>query len=164
MSVVGIDLGSLSTVVAVARNKGIDVICNDVSNRATPSLVTFAKLQRFIGEGAKTMEISNFHDTVSSLIRLVGRDFNDPDITRESKFVNCALVDQDNQVAAQVSFKDQTHTFTYTQILAMFLNHVSKYTSAELKAPVNDCVISCPGWFTEKQRRAILDAAEISYL
>ena len=55
MSVVGIDFGNLNTVVAVARNRGIDVITNETSNRATPSLVSFGEKQRFLGEGAKTL-------------------------------------------------------------------------------------------------------------
>ncbi len=54
MSVVGIDIGSLNTVIAVARNRGVDVICNEVSNRATPTLVSFGSKCRHIGEAAKT--------------------------------------------------------------------------------------------------------------
>jgi heat shock protein 4 len=61
MSVVGIDLGNLNTVVAVARNRGIDVIVNEASNRATPSLVSFGEKQRFLGEAAKNMEVASFY-------------------------------------------------------------------------------------------------------
>jgi heat shock protein 4 len=54
MTVVGIDLGNLQTVIAVARNRGIDIICNEVSNRTTPTMVGFGPKSRFLGESAKT--------------------------------------------------------------------------------------------------------------
>jgi len=60
MSVVGIDLGNLNTVIAVARNRGVDVITNEVSNRATPSLVSFGPKTRYLGEAAKNQEIFEF--------------------------------------------------------------------------------------------------------
>jgi heat shock protein len=60
----GIDFGNFSSVIGVARNRGIDVIVNEVSNRATPSLVGFGTKNRFIGEAAKSNEISNLKNTV----------------------------------------------------------------------------------------------------
>lgn len=105
MSVVGIDFGNLNTVVAVARNRGIDVITNETSNRATPSLVSFGEKQRFLGEGAKTLEVSNFKNTVSSLKRLSGRQFSDPEVAaNEKKYCNARLVEGERQeVSAAVS-------------------------------------------------------------
>jgi len=75
MSVVGIDFGNLNTVIAVARNRGIDVVCNEVSNRKTPSQVSFGPKQRYLGESAKTQENSNFKNTVSQLKRLIVVNF-----------------------------------------------------------------------------------------
>lgn len=166
MSVVGIDFGNLNTVVAVARNRGIDVITNETSNRATPSLVSFGEKQRFLGEGAKTLEISNFKNTVSGLKRLSGRPINDPEVAlNEKPFINARLVEGDRQeVAASVNFQGDQKEFTMTQISTMFLGKVKQFTSAELGIPVSDCVISCPTWFTDVQRRALLDAAQVSGL
>ena len=106
MSVVGIDFGNLNTVVAVARNRGIDVIVNEVSNRATPSLVSFGEKQRYLGESAKTQENFNFKNTVCSLKRLIGRPFSDPEIAQvEKKFINASLEEGTRgEVAASVSF------------------------------------------------------------
>ncbi|KAI9335190.1 heat shock protein 70 family [Zopfochytrium polystomum] len=166
MSVVGIDFGNLNTVVAVARNRGIDVITNEVSNRATPSLVSFGDKQRYMGESAKTQEISNFKSTVSTLKRLIGRPFSDPEILAiEQKFVNAKLVEGERgEVAAQVQFQGETRVFTFTQLTAMFLGKVKDFTQKEIKIPMSDCVISCPGWYTDRQRRALRDAAEIAGL
>ncbi|KAJ3293699.1 adenyl-nucleotide exchange factor sse1 [Borealophlyctis nickersoniae] len=166
MSVVGIDFGNLNTVVAVARNRGIDVIVNEVSNRATPSLVSFGEKQRYLGEMAKTQELFNFKNTVSSLKRLIGRPYSDPEIQQvEKKFVNANLVEGERgEVAASVWFQNDQRTFSLTQITGMFFGKVKEFTSAELKIPVTDVVISCPTWFTDRQRRAILDAAQIQNL
>ncbi|KAJ3256583.1 adenyl-nucleotide exchange factor sse1 [Chytriomyces hyalinus] len=164
MSVVGIDFGNLNTVVAVARNRGIDVITNEVSNRSTPSLVSFGEKQRYLGESAKTQEISNFKSTVGGLKRLIGRSFEDPDVLAiEQKFVNCKLVEGERgDVAAQVTYQNESRTFSMTQVAAMFFGQVKDFTSKEIKTQCTDVVLSCPGWFSDRQRRALLDAAEIS--
>ncbi|EMD62563.1 hypothetical protein COCSADRAFT_146463 [Bipolaris sorokiniana ND90Pr] len=164
MSVVGVDLGTLNSVIAVARNRGVDVIANEVSNRATPSLVGFGPKSRYIGEMAKNQEISNLKNTVSSFVRLAGRSLQDPDVQVEQDFVSAQLVDIDGQVGAEVSYLGKKERFTATQITAMHLTKMRATASAELKLPVNDIVLSCPVWYTDAQRRAILDAADIAGL
>ncbi|CAG8718719.1 5353_t:CDS:2, partial [Ambispora leptoticha] len=154
MSVVGLDLGNLQSVIAVARNRGIDVICNEVSNRATPSLVSFGPKQRYLGEAAKTQEISNFKNTVGSLKRLVGRMFQDREIQEiEKEYINAELVDEKGQIGVKVQYLGETRVFTSTQLLAMYFTKLKEITSVELKIPVSDVVISVPGWFTDFQRR-----------
>ncbi|KAL8728801.1 MAG: hypothetical protein Q9166_005179 [cf. Caloplaca sp. 2 TL-2023] len=164
MSVVGVDFGTQNTVIAVARNRGVDVITNEVSNRATPSLVGFGPKSRYLGEPAKTQEISNLKNTVSSLKRLAGRSLNDPDVQIEKEFVSALLVDIKGQVGAEVNYLGNKEQFTATQLISMFLSKVKSTASAELKLPVSDIVISVPPWFTDVQRRSILDAAEIAGL
>ncbi|KAL8657773.1 MAG: hypothetical protein Q9226_001589 [Calogaya cf. arnoldii] len=164
MSVVGVDFGTQNTVIAVARNRGVDVITNEVSNRATPSLVGFGPKSRYLGEPAKTQEISNLKNTVSSLKRLVGRTLNDPDIQIEKTFVSAPLVDIKGQLGAEVSYLGNREQFTATQLVSMFMSKVKATASAELKLPVSDIVISVPPWYTDVQRRGILDAAEIAGL
>ncbi|KAF2010365.1 heat shock protein Hsp88 [Aaosphaeria arxii CBS 175.79] len=164
MSVVGVDLGSLNTVIAVARNRGVDVITNEVSNRATPSLVGFGPKSRYLGETAKNQEVSNLKNTVANFTRLAGRSLNDPDIEDERNFVSAPLVDVDGQVGAEVTYLGKKERFTATQIQAAFLTKVKQTASAELKLPVSDVVLSVPVWFTDAQRRAVLDASEIAGL
>ncbi|MDI1485321.1 MAG: adenyl-nucleotide exchange factor sse1 [Ramalina farinacea] len=164
MSVVGVDFGTLNTVIAVARNRGVDVITNEVSNRATPTLVGFGPKCRYLGEAAKTQEISNLKNTVASLKRLAGRSINDPDVDVERTFCSAPLVDIKGQVGAEVTYMGEKQQFTATQLCSMFLSKVKATASAELKLPVSDIVISVPPWFTDVQRRSIMDAAEISGL
>jgi len=164
MSVVGVDFGTLNTVIAVARNRGVDVIVNEVSNRATPSLVGFGPKSRYLGEPAKTQEISNLKNTVGSLKRLAGRALSDPDVQIEQDFVSAPLVDINGQVGAEVTYLGKKEKYTATQLVSMFLSKVKQTASAELKLPVSDLVMSVPAWFTDVQRRALMDAAEISGL
>ena len=164
MSVVGVDFGSLNTVIAVARNRGVDVITNEVSNRATPSLVGFGPKSRYLGEAAKTQEISNLKNTVGSLKRLAGRSITHPDVQIEQQFISAPLVDVNGQVGAEVTYLGKKEKFTATQLIAMFLGKIKQTTANETKLAVSDLVMSVPHWFTDVQRRALLDAAEIAGL
>jgi heat shock protein 4 len=153
----------LQSVIAVARNRGIDVVCNEVSNRATPSLVSFGPKQRYLGEAAKTQEISNFKNTICSLKRLAGRNFHDTEIQEiERRYINAELVDHKGQIAIEVNYLGEKRVFTGTQLIAMYFTKLRETASAELKIPVTDVVISVPVWFTDVQRRSILDSAEIA--
>ncbi|KAI1787447.1 heat shock protein 70 [Ganoderma leucocontextum] len=165
MSVVGIDFGALHSKIGVARHRGIDIIINEVSNRATPSLVSFGPKQRSIGEPAKTLEISNFRNTVGSLKRLLGRTISDPEITEvEAKFTHVKLVDANGTVGAQVNYLGEQKVFSATQLTAMYLDKLRDTAAKELKSAVSDVVITVPGWYTDVQRRALLDAAQIAGL
>jgi heat shock protein 4 len=126
------------------------------------SLVGFGPKNRYIGEPAKTQEISNLKNTVSSLKRLAGRSLNDPDVEIEQQYVSAPLVDINGQVGAEVTYLGKKEKYTATQLVAMFLGKIKQTAAAELKLPVNDMVLSVPAWFTDIQRRSLMDAAEIA--
>ena len=138
------------------------MITNEVSNRATPSLVGFGPKSRYLGESAKTQEVSNLKNTVGSLTRLAGRSLKDPDVQIEQNYVSAPLVDINGQVGAEVTYLGKKEQFTATQLTAMFLTKARQTASAELKLPVNDMVIAVPAWYTDAQRRSILDAADVA--
>ncbi|KAF9040325.1 Hsp70 protein-domain-containing protein [Rhodocollybia butyracea] len=98
MATVGVDFGTLASKIGVARHRGIDVITNEVYNRATPSLVAFGPKQRTIGEAGKTK------NTIGSLKQLGSRSLNDFDVQNiEKKLINVALVDVQSTVGVEVS-------------------------------------------------------------
>jgi heat shock protein 4 len=138
----------------------ISDIFTDISHRS--SLVGFGPKCRFLGEAAKSLEVSNLKNTVGSLSRLAGRSLNDPDVEAEKAFLSVPLIEKDGQIGARVKFQGKEQEFTATQLIAMFLVRAKQTASAELKLPVNDLVLSCPAWYTDAQRRSILDAAEIA--
>jgi heat shock protein 4 len=136
----------------------------DTTANVRRSLVGFGPKSRYIGEAAKNQEISNLKNTVSSFVRLAGRSLNDPDVQIEQDFVSAPLVDVGGQVGAEVTYLGKKEQFTATQITAAFLTRMRATASAELKLPVSDVVLSCPVWYTDAQRRAIIDAADIAGL
>lgn len=124
----------------------------------------FGPKSRYTGEAAKNQEISNLKNTVSSITRLAGRSLKDPDVQIEKDYVSAPLVDINGQVGVEVSYLGKKEQFTATQLVAMFLTKVKATASTELKLPVSDVVLSCPAWYTDAQRRSLLDASEIAGL
>ncbi|CAO1619545.1 unnamed protein product [Parajaminaea phylloscopi] len=165
-SVIGIDVGNSSSKIGAARQRGVDVLANEVSNRQTPSLISFGQKNRAIGESAATMQTSNFKNTIGSLKRLLGRTFQDTDVQEfEKKFVNAQLVDAKGEVGVKVRFANEEKVFSATQLMGMYLGKLRDTAKAELGgAGVSDVVLSVPQWYTDSQRRAMLDAAEIAGL
>lgn len=82
----GVDLGNNNTVIACAKNRGIDIVVNEVSNRSTPSLVGFGHKSRYLGESAKNQQTSNIKNTVDNLKRIVGLPHDHPDFEIEKIF------------------------------------------------------------------------------
>lgn len=111
-------------------------------------------------------EISNFKNTVSALKRLVGRPLAEPEVDLyEKRFINAQLVEGERgEAAVSVQYRNEQQEFTFTQLCAMFLGKVKEFTAKELTIPVSDCVISCPTWFTDAQRRSLLAASSVAGL
>ncbi|CDF36796.1 unnamed protein product [Chondrus crispus] len=173
MACAGIDFGNKTSVVAIARRGGIDICCNEVSNRATPSMVSFQGAERHIGESAASVAAQNYKNTVGSLQRLIGLPRDTPFTEREAKRLTCPVVADPASGACVVKVTytgvedeqqaEQGQTsFTTQALVAMLLSDLMKTASNEYKAPVKDLVISVPVYYTEPQRRAILDAATIA--
>jgi heat shock protein len=160
----GIDFGNANTVVALARNRGIDIVVNEVSNRATPTLVGFGSQNRFIGESGKSQQTSNIKNTVDNITRIIGLDYNHPDVAAEQAFITTQLVDVDGKVGAKVRFAGSQHQFNSTQLAAMYFSHIKQSVITESKAKLEDVVIAVPVWFTQAQRHAVADAARIAQL
>ncbi|XP_001493593.1 heat shock protein 105 kDa isoform X2 [Equus asinus] len=162
MSVVGLDVGSQSCYIAVARAGGIETIANEFSDRCTPSVISFGSKNRTIGVAAKNQQITHANNTVSNFKRFHGRAFNDPFIQKEKEDLSYDLVPMKNGgVGIKVMYMDEEHLFSVEQITAMLLTKLKETAENNLKKPVTDCVISVPSFFTDAERRSVLDAAQI---
>lgn len=161
----GVDLGNNNTVIACARNRGIDIIVNEVSNRSTPSLIGFGSRNRFIGETGKNQQTSNLKNTVDNLKRILGLNFKDPDFEIEQKYFSAPLIEnKDGGISAKIRFLGEEQEFTSTQLAAMYINKIKDITYKETKGNITDICLSVPVWYTEKQRRAAADACRIAGL
>ncbi|KAL9244648.1 hypothetical protein vseg_018406 [Gypsophila vaccaria] len=165
MSVVGFDFGNDTSVVAVARQRGIDVVLNDESKRETPSIVSFGEKQRFVGTAGAASALMNPKNTISEIKRLIGRKFSDPELQRDLKTVPFTVTEGDDGFPLiNARYLGETRTFTPTQVLGMLLSNLKSIAEKNLNAAVVDCCIGIPVYFTDLQRRAILDAATIAGL
>ncbi|KAL0354703.1 UNVERIFIED_CONTAM: Heat shock protein 14 [Sesamum radiatum] len=165
MSVVGFDVGNESCVVAVARQRGIDVVLNDESNRQTPAIVCFGDKQRFLGTAGAATSMMNPKNTISQVKRLIGRQFSDPELQRDLKSLPFLVTEgPDGYPLIHARYLGETRTFTPTQILGMVLSNLKSIAEKNLNAAVVDCCIGIPVFFTDLQRRAVIDAATIAGL
>ncbi|KAL9238640.1 hypothetical protein vseg_013036 [Gypsophila vaccaria] len=165
MSVVGFDFGNESCVVAVARQRGIDVVLNDESKRETPAIVSFGEKQRFVGTAGAASALMNPKNTISQIKRLIGRRFSDPELQRDLKSVPFTVTEGlDGFPLIHARYLGETRTFTPTQVLGMLFSNLKGIAEKNLNAAVVDCCIGIPVYFTDLQRRAILDAAAIAGL
>ncbi|XP_050303566.1 heat shock 70 kDa protein 4 isoform X2 [Anthonomus grandis grandis] len=165
MSVIGIDLGNESCYIAVAKAGGIETIANDYSLRATPSYVAFSGKNRILGVAAKNQQVTNMKNTVYGLKRLLGRKFSDPHVQRELQYLPFKILeDKNGNIGIMVHYLNEEHIFSPEQCLAMLLTKLKDTASIALQTPINDCVISVPSYFTQSERKALLDSAAISGL
>lgn len=165
MSVVGFDVGNENCVIAVAKQRGIDVLLNDESNRENPAMVSFGEKQRFMGAAAAASATMHPKSTISQLKRLIGRKFKETDVQNDLRlFPFETSEDSDGGIQIRLRYMGEMQSFTPVQLLGMLLSHLKQIAEKSLKTPVSDCVIGIPSYFTNSQRLAYLDAAAIAGL
>ncbi|XAR67728.1 hypothetical protein NMG60_11002606 [Bertholletia excelsa] len=165
MSVVGFDFGNESCVVAVARQRGIDVVLNDESKRETPAVVCFGEKQRFLGTAGASSSMMNPKNTISQIKRLIGRHFADPELQRDLRTLPFAVTEgPDGYPLIHACYLGEERALTPTQVLGMVFSNLKSIAEKNLNAAVVDCCIGIPIYFTDLQRRAVLDAATIAGL
>ncbi|KAL5077508.1 hypothetical protein RYX36_016492 [Vicia faba] len=165
MSTVGFDIGNENCVIAVAKHRGIDVLLNDESKRETPAVICFGEKQRFLGSAGSASSMMHPKSTISQIKRFIGRGFSDPDMERDLRMLPLETSEgPDGGVLIHLKYLQRALTFTPVQIMSMLFAHLKTMTEKDLEAPVSDCVIGIPSYFTDLQRRAYLDAARIAGL
>ncbi len=157
--IIGIDLGTTNSVVAVMEGGEPKVIANEEGGRTTPSVVGFTKSgERLVGQVAKRQAITNPENTVYSIKRFMGRRFDE--VTEEMKMVPYKVIRQGDHVAIVAQGKE----YTPPQISAMILQKLKKAAEDYLGQPVTEAVITVPAYFNDAQRQATKDAGKIAGL
>lgn len=165
MSVVGFDIGNENCVIGAVKQRGVDILLNDESNRETPAVVSFGEKQRFLGSAGAASATMNPKSTISQVKRLIGRKFSEPGFQNELRFFPFQISEgPDGGILIHLQYLGETHTFTPVQILAMLLAHLKHIAEKNLEMPISDCVIGIPSYFSDIQRRAYLHASEIAGL
>jgi len=167
MSVVGIDLGTYSSYIGVARAGGIETLANEYSDRITPSYVSLGEKNRAVGSSAKQQAVSNFKNTIIGFKRAIGRKFEDPIVQNELQRnfkPNAVSKDSDGNVVFQMSYLGEIQDFSPSQLVGMLLNKLKFTAETALKSKVVDIVLSVPSFYTDIERRALLDACQLAGL
>ncbi|KAI4814298.1 heat shock 70 kDa protein 4a [Pseudochaenichthys georgianus] len=165
MSVVGFDLGFQSCYVAVARAGGIETVANEYSDRCTPSFVSYGPRNRSIGAAAKSQVVSNCQNTVQGFKQFHGRAFSDPYVqAAKSNLVYDLAQLPSGSTGIKVMYMEEERVFSIEQVTGMLLTKLKETAESAMKKPVVDCVISVPSYFTDPERRSVMDAAQIAGL
>lgn len=158
--IIGIDLGTTNSCVAVMEGNEPVVIANDEGRRTTPSVVAFLKNgERKVGDPAKRQAITNPHNTITSVKRFMGRRFDE--VTEEISHWSYKVVKGDNNT---VRIDIDGRLYTPQEISAMVLQKMKKTAEDYLGQDVTDAVITVPAYFNDAQRQATKEAGEIAGL
>ncbi len=158
--VIGIDLGTTNSCVAVLEGGKPIVITNSEGGRTTPSVVGFGKGdERLIGQTAKRQSVTNAENTVYSIKRFIGRRWEDTEEERSRVPYTC-VPGRDSTVDVQI----RDRTYTPQEISAMLLQKLKQDAENYLGEPVSQAVITVPAYFTDAQRQATKDAGTIAGL
>ncbi|MFL5747033.1 MAG: molecular chaperone DnaK [Niastella sp.] len=158
--IIGIDLGTTNSCVAVMEGNEPVVIANDEGRRTTPSVVAFLKNgERKVGDPAKRQAITNPHNTIMSVKRFMGRRFDE--VTEEISHWSYKVAKGDNNT---VRIDIDGRLYTPQEISAMILQKMKKTAEDYLGQEVNEAVITVPAYFNDAQRQATKEAGEIAGL
>ncbi len=162
--IIGIDLGTTYSCVGVYKNGNVQIIPNELGNRITPSVVAFTDDEILIGEAAKNQASMNPKNTIYSIKRILGKNFNDKDIQEEKKFLPYSIINKNNRPLVQVEYKHEKKNYSPEEISSFILSKMKKIAETYLGVEVKKAVVTVPAYYKEAQRQATKDAGAIAGL
>jgi molecular chaperone DnaK len=160
--VIGIDLGTTNSCVAIMEGGDPKVITNVEGNRTTPSMVSFNDAgERLIGQVAKRQAITNPEATIFAVKRLIGRKFNSNEVQKDIAIVPYKIVDSENN-DAHIEIRGEN--YSPAEISSMILTKMKQTAEEYLGEKVSEAVITVPAYFNDSQRQATKDAGRIAGL
>ncbi len=159
--IIGIDLGTTNSAMAVMQSGKPEIIANSEGNRTTPSVVAVNKNgERLAGQVARRQQVTNPRNTIYEVKRLIGRNFNDKEVQRDLKLMGYEIVKSGNGVKVKMGDKE----YSPEEISAMILGKLKADAESFLGSPVTEAVITVPAYFDDSQRQATKDAGKIAGL
>jgi len=158
--IIGIDLGTTNSVVAVMEAGKPVVIENEEGGRTTPSIVAFTKKdERLVGLLAKRQAITNPENTIFSVKRLIGRRYNDEEVKKAKKFLPYKIIPGEH---TDIKIEARGKAYSPQEISAMILQKLKKSAEDHIGEKINDAVITVPAYFNANQREATKNAGKIA--
>ena len=159
--VIGIDLGTTNSCVAIMDGSQPRVIENSEGARTTPSIVAFADDERLVGQSAKRQAVTNPENTIFGVKRLIGRRFDDTDLAKDRKNMPFNVIDGGN---GDAWVEARSERYSPSQISAFILGKMKETAESYLGEEVTQAVITVPAYFNDAQRQATKDAGKIAGL
>ncbi|HEY9020699.1 molecular chaperone DnaK [Seohaeicola sp. SP36] len=159
--VIGIDLGTTNSCIAIMDGSQPRVIENSEGARTTPSIVAFTENERLVGQPAKRQAVTNPDNTIFGVKRLIGRRFDDADLAKDKKNLPFAVIDGGN---GDAWVKARGEKYSPSQISAFILGKMKETAESYLGEEVTQAVITVPAYFNDAQRQATKDAGKIAGL
>lgn len=163
-TVIGIDLGTTYSCVAVMKNGKTEILANEQGNRITPSYVAFTDDERLIGDAAKNQVAANPRNTVFDIKRLIGLKFNDDTVQKDIQHLPYKIVNKEGKPAVEVTVKGEEKVFSPEEISGMILGKMKQIAEDYLGKKVTHAVVTVPAYFNDAQRQATKDAGTIAGL
>ena len=159
--IIGIDLGTTNSAMAVMQAGKAEIIANNEGNRTTPSVVAINKNgERLVGQVANRQRVTNPKNTIFGVKRLIGRNFNDKEVKKDIDFMPYEIVKSGAGVKVKMADKE----YSPEEVSAMILSKLKADAEAFLGEPVTEAVITVPAYFDDSQRQATKDAGKIAGL
>ncbi|HEX8182787.1 MAG TPA: molecular chaperone DnaK [Candidatus Saccharimonadales bacterium] len=159
--IIGIDLGTTNSAMAVMQSGKPEIIANSEGARTTPSVVAVNKNgERLVGQVARRQQVTNSKNTIYEVKRLIGRNFNDKEVQRDLKLMGYEIIKSGNGVKVKMADKE----YSPEEVSAMILGKLKADAESFLGAPVTEAVITVPAYFDDSQRQATKDAGKIAGL
>jgi molecular chaperone DnaK len=159
--IIGIDLGTTNSAMAVMQAGKPEIIANSEGNRTTPSVVAVNKNgERLVGQVARRQQVTNSKNKIYEVKRLIGRNFNDKEVQRDLKLMGYEIIKSGNAVKVKMADKE----YSPEEISAMILSKLKADAEAFLGDTVTEAVITVPAYFDDSQRQATKDAGKIAGL
>lgn len=159
--IIGIDLGTTNSAMAVMQSGKPEIITNSEGNRTTPSVVAINKNgERLVGQVARRQQVTNSKNTIYEVKRLIGRRWEDKEVQRDLKLMGYEIVKSGEAVKVKMGDKE----YSPEEMSAMVLGKLKADAEAFLGEPVNEAVITVPAYFDDSQRQATKDAGKIAGL
>ena len=159
--VIGIDLGTTNSCIAIMDGSAARVIENSEGARTTPSIVAFTEDERLVGQSAKRQAVTNPENTVFGVKRLIGRRFDDADLAKDKKHMPFNVVNGGN---GDAWIEARGEKYSPSQISAFILGKMKETAESYLGEEVKQAVITVPAYFNDAQRQATKDAGKIAGL
>ncbi|HEU5005217.1 MAG TPA: molecular chaperone DnaK [Candidatus Saccharimonadales bacterium] len=159
--IIGIDLGTTNSAMAVMQSGKPEIIANSEGNRTTPSVVAINKNgERLVGQVANRQRVTNPTNTIFGVKRLIGRKFEDKEVQRDIELMPYKIVKSGSGVKVTMADKD----YSPEEVSAMILSKLKADAESFLGEPVTEAVITVPAYFDDAQRQATKDAGKIAGL